>query len=45
MNGITSQNIPNSSTGVQETQNPKQIQGKTQIGGKESTVRINGHFF
>jgi hypothetical protein len=41
MNGITSlQNIPNQDTGVEKTQNPKQIQGETQINGKKLPVKL-----
>jgi hypothetical protein len=39
MNTIQSQNIPTQNTGVQETQNPKQIQGKFQIGEKAWSVK------
>ena len=41
MNSITSlQNIPNQDTGVEKTQNPKQIQGETQINGKKLSVKL-----
>lgn len=40
MNGITSSgNIPNSNTSVQETQNPKKLQGQVQINGQTSLVK------
>lgn len=40
MNSITSKSIPNPSTDVQETQNPKQIQGETLINGKTLSVKL-----
>lgn len=37
---ISSGNISNSNTGVQQTQNPKQIHGETQIGDKTVSTKI-----